>query len=247
MPDINNKIEILLNSDKIDAAELSDVANELRVSGRFDLLNDLSVRLLNRHGDNDDVLLLRAWYLADIEQNFDDAENIIKTIGENDSEMFALMRAKVSIKKYFDVDTADSILEDYIDDSGFADDDFVLEAARLFISDQYTDMAEKWISRYSGDKDTEYLIVYAEILIADENYEQAAEAYRKILSVMPDAAAWTRLSDIYIYMKDYVSATDAARHAIDKDPDNKKALENICMCNLCMNRHNTKTNKINNQ
>lgn len=247
MPDINKQIELLLNSDKIDAAELSDVANILRESGRFDLLNDFSARLLQKHGGNDDVLLLRAWYLADVEQNFDDAENILKVIGRNDSEMFVLMKAKVLIKKYFDADAADSILENYIEESGYEDDDFVLEASRLFITDQYTDLAEKWMLRFKGEKDIEYLGVSAEIMIAREDYQSAVQAYKKITEIMPDAASWTRLSDIYIYMKDYVSATVAARHAVDTDPEYKKALENICMCNLCLNRRNTKTNKINNQ
>lgn len=246
MTDIRKEIKELLSSVNVDTIRLSEIVNTLREEGKYDIIGWFTKELLKHHA-NDYSLMLRAWYLTEIEQNYKEASDILRTIGKSNNVMFTILNATVTLNTTFDADAADSILEEYANANGRMESDAALEAARMFITSQFTDMAEKWIMRYEGDKDNDYLIVYAEILIAKEDYKAAADIYQNITSENPkDSNAWTRFSDILISLKDYKNASNAAQHALDINKDSRKAAENLNICQLCLSRHNKKTNKTNN-
>ena len=194
MSGIEERIERLLASEHIDTDELSEVANLLKDAGRFDMLDVLTVRLLQNHGDDDKVLLLRAWYLTNIECRYEEAADILKTTDSTGDVMYAILYATITLKTTFDADMADDIFDNYISYHQDRHSEVALEAARLFISEQYTDLAEKWISRYEGVKDNDYMAVYAEILISKEEYPEAAALYGRIIAADPASHdAWNRM------------------------------------------------------
>lgn len=240
MTDIRRDIERILNSTTIDGGELSHIADVLRTEKLFDLADKFTTQLVLKHPE-DDALLMRAWYLADIAGRYKEASDILRTIGTSNDVMFALLCASVRLHITNDADAADGILEDFAKNHQEAVSDMALEAARMFITCQFTDMAEKWILHYNGEKDNDYLMVYGEILIAREEFDKAADIYRKITQTDGTCCeTWTRLSDVLINAKDYKSAMEAAENALRIDKNCNKALENIHICTLCMNRHNNK-------
>lgn len=245
MPDLNRQIEELLNSDYADPDELSEIANSLREAHRYDMLDKVTQLLVQKYPDNDDVLLLRAWYLTNIGCAYEEAANILRLIDCTDNVMYAILGATITLHTTHDADMADSIFEHFFTSHPEFRSDIALEAARLFISELYADSADKWITRYEGPEDYDYLMVLSEILMAKEDYAEAAEIYRKVLDTKPmDTDAWNRLTDAYISMRQYEDAVDAAEYSLAVD-GNRRAEENIRMCTLCMNRQNNKT--INNQ
>lgn len=240
MPDIRKDIERIINSEIIDCSELSRITDVLKAEGRYNDIDLFTKRLLERHTD-DSALLLRAWYLTDIEGRYKEASDILRTIGNSNDVMFALLRAEIILRTTFDADSADDILEEFIRNNKYSSPDISLEAARMFITGQFTDLAEKWIMLYDGVKDTDYMMVYGNIAIAREDYDTAADIFRIITRTEPhNTDAWIYLSDVLINMKDYEAAADAAHHALNNDKDNRKANENIRLCNICLYRHNNK-------
>ena len=241
MPDLDNLTELLIGSEHIDEDELSQTADLLRRAGRYDLIDRLTAGLLLKHGDNDTVLLMRAWYLTDIEHRYADAGNILRTTERDDNAMHVVLRATITLKTSYDAYTADDILETFTTANPETLNEVAIEAARLFVSEQYTDLAEKWIMKYHGQEDYDYLMVHAEVMMQKEEYAEASDLYRKVLRTEPaDTDAWNRLTDAYINRKEYETAVDTARHSLAID-GNFKAQENIRLCMLCMNRHNKKT------
>ena len=247
MSDVKEKIERLVNSVNPDIDELSELANRLKDSHEFELLDYLTDSIYQRHTDNDDIIMLRAWYLVNIECNYNKASGVLSGVKHRSDAMYVILLTTITLRTSFDAELTDSIFEDAADDDIGKYNPMVLEAARLFISEQYTDLAEKWLSRYKGIKDNEYLTVYAEILISKEEFGEAEKVYDKIIENAPmSAECWLRLSDIKISLKKYHEAIEAAEYALAIDSDNKKAENNIDMCMLCLNRHNDKkTNNTN--
>ena len=240
MPDINKDIERILHSDNIDSSDLARIVNELRDEGRYDMIDRLTKDLLQHHY-SDDILLLRAWYLINIEEEYYESYDILRTIGESDKVMYPLLHATIVLRSSFDADKADDILQMFADGHPTMLMSLCIEAARLFVSSGFTDLAEKWLSMYQGVHNSDYMMVYGDILVAREQAADAIDVFEGITTTdNNNAEAWLKLSDALISIKDYERAITAAQHALDNNSYERKALENIRLCNICIIRHNNR-------
>ena len=160
-----------------------------------------------------------------IRQAFDEAADFADRIEDKDSPDYHYLIAEILIAQN-KTDEADRYLRDYFR-SIPADEhqDFVLDAANLYIDYGVNDKAYEWMMRSKGDDSDDFKEIMARTLFGLGKYKDSERLFNELLDRNPFSKYyWNALASAQFMDEDYSGSVTSSEYAIALDPNDPESV-----------------------
>nr|WP_321331327.1 tetratricopeptide repeat protein [uncultured Bacteroides sp.] len=218
----------------LEADALIEIASAYRNDGQDD--NALSVLEygLMLHPGNTDILIEKVYFYID-KNMLPEASSTFNEIADVFSRDVKILKAELCLNEK-NIEEANAIFNELEDKEEI---DTIFEFANLYLESNYIKEALSLLEPMISEDNSEELIsLLAECYNLNEQYDLAIEWFNKLIDLDPyDVSSWIMLSDIYIEIKQYDKALEAADFALAIDPKNQNAKMKKSICYECLGNY----------
>lgn len=213
----------------MDADDLTDIADYYLFTGQPEAAGEATEHALNLYPDATAPNLFVARQ-ALLNEEFDTAQQYLDRIEDNDDPDCQYMQAELLVAQN-QVEEADRYLHDILDDIDPDDyQDFVLDAANIFLDYGFNDKAYEWMMRSKGDDSDDFKELMGRALFGLGKYKDSERIFNELIDRHPYSKNyWNALANAQMMNRDYSNAVTSSEYAIAIDPKDPEGL--ICKAN----------------
>lgn len=208
-----------------DTEQLTDIAEYYASKDEYQKALDAIEYSLTMHPNDTDMLTLKGALLLESGQ-IQKAQELADSILETDDYNVKYLKASLHIKEK-DLEAARSLLFDMVNDEAEKDDEVYLDAAYLFMDNEYPSEALEWFEKALKIKPDNMMAQqdYAECCFRSNQLDRAILWFNKVLDENPySTECWFGLGKSYSIKGDFPKAIEALDFVLAIESDHIMAI-----------------------
>lgn len=208
----------------LDADDLADIADYYNLIGNYVEANDVIEYALNIHPGATLPLVFKArqaLMLKEIEK----AEEYANDIYNKDDPDYKYLIAEILIAQN-KISEAENFLKEYYSEiQPEEQEDFILDAANIYIDYGLDENALEWMSLSKTTNNPEYKELLARILFGIGNFDECIKIFNELIDLNPyNKKYWVALSSAQFMLEDYNASITSSEYAIAIAPNDAEAI-----------------------